>query len=138
MNAPKPDTILLVDDDADFVDMNRVVLEKHGFRVLAAYNGTECIAKAQAEHPDLIVLDVMMASPTEGFHVTYDLRKHEATRNIPVLMVTSVNEAVPYKFEAHETWLPVNAFIEKPISPERLLAEVRRQLQRPSPPAAES
>ncbi len=121
-------TILLVDDDADFVAQNKAVLEGAGYRVLAAYNGQECLARAAADRPDLIVLDVMMASPTEGFHVTYDLRRQEATRAIPVLMVTSVNEFVPYTFSADETWLPVDAFIEKPIAPQRLLEEVARRL----------
>ncbi len=127
-NPPSSRTVLLVDDDADFVAQNQAVLEQHGYRVVTAYNGAECLARAAAERPDLIVLDVMMASPTEGFHVTYDLRREEATRSIPVLMVTSVNESVPYRFSADPTWLPVDAFIEKPISPQRLLDEVARRI----------
>jgi CheY-like chemotaxis protein len=122
-------TVLLVDDDADFVEMNRVVLENNGYRIVVAYNGTECLEKVRSEKPDLIILDVMMATQSEGFNVSRDLRNSEHTKNIPLIMVTSVNETVPFKFEPDDTWLPVDTFIEKPIAPERLLAEVNKRLK---------
>jgi CheY-like chemotaxis protein len=122
-------TVLLVDDDADFVEMNRVVLENNGYRIVVAYNWTECLEKVRSEKPDLIILDVMMATQSEGFNVSRDLRNSEHTKNIPLIMVTSVNETVPFKFEPDDTWLPVDTFIEKPIAPERLLAEVNKRLK---------
>jgi len=128
MKTQSPVKILLVDDDADFIEMNKAVLEQHGYQVLTAYNGKECMEKAEAEKPSLILLDVMMTSPTEGFHVIHALRKSKVAGAIPVLMVTSVHESVPYKFEPDADWLPVDAFIEKPITPQRLLEEVRKRL----------
>ena len=124
--------VLLVDDDADFTELNRMVLEKNGFTVLTAYNAKEGVEKARRERPDVIVLDVMMTTPTDGFHVTYELRNSEETRQIPILMVTSVNQTVAYKFEPDATWLPVDCFVEKPVKPEKLLEEIRRRLPKNS------
>lgn len=126
MNTKKK--VLLVDDDVDFVDINRAVLEQGGYEVVAAVNGEECLEKTRDEMPDLIVLDVMMTTWTEGFNVSRDLRNSEQTKHIPILMVTSVNDTVPYKFETDETWLPVDAFVEKPIGPEHLLEQVNKML----------
>ena len=126
MNTKKK--VLLVDDDADFVDINRAVLEKEGYEVVAAVNGEECLEKTRSEMPDLIVLDVMMTTWTEGFNVSRDLRNSEQTKHIPILMVTSVNDTVPYKFETDETWLPVDALVEKPIEPQRLLEQLNKML----------
>ena len=128
MNPKKAAKVLLVDDDADFVEMNRMVLEKNGFTVIAAYNAQEGVDKARRERPDIIVMDVMMTTPTDGFHATYELRNSEVTRAIPILMVTSVNQTVSYKFEPDATWLPVDSFVEKPVKPERLLEEIRRRI----------
>ena len=121
--------ILLVDDDADFVAVNRMILEKNGYEVHAAYNAEEGVKKAQKVRPDLIVMDVMMGKLTDGFFATYDLRKADETKTIPILMVTSVNETVPYTFEPDDQYLPVNAFVDKPIAPEVLLEKVRHMLR---------
>ena len=127
MNTRKK--VLLADDDADFVEMNRAVLEKNGYEVITACNGRECVEKARAEKPDLVVLDVMMATDTEGFDVARNLQHYSRdTKNIPIIMITSVGEKYPFNFEPDEWWLPVQVFIEKPITPEHLLREVRKQL----------
>ncbi|MHB1034530.1 MAG: response regulator [Pirellulales bacterium] len=123
-------TILLVDDDADFIDMHKAVLENHGYEVLAASNGDECLATARAKQPDLIVLDVIMNTPSEGFDTARELRNCDQTKGIPLLMVTSVHEKVPYRFAPDETWLPVDEFIEKPLAPQDLLERVGRRLER--------
>ena len=121
--------ILLVDDDNDFITINKTVLEKAGFAVSVAYNGEEGLKKAQNERPNLIVLDVMMTHQTEGFNVSREIRNNAETKEIPLIMVSSVNDTVPWKFEPDETWLPVDSFIEKPISPERLLDEIRKRVK---------
>jgi CheY-like chemotaxis protein len=121
--------VMLVDDDADFVEMHKAVLEENGYAVTVAYNGNECVKKTRQENPDLIVLDVMMTTHSEGFNVSRDLRNSEKTRRIPILMVTSINDTVPYKFEPDETWLPVDSFVEKPIEPQALLEKVGTMLK---------
>lgn len=126
---PAAKTVLLVDDDADFVATHKAVLEQNGYQVAVAYDGRQCLEMVQADKPDLIVLDVMMATTSEGFDVSRELRNREHTKNIPLLLVTAINDTVPFKYEPEGTWLPVDSLIEKPVSPERLLAEVDRRLK---------
>ena len=128
MSAQK--TVLLVDDDADFVQQNRVLLEESGYEVLAAYNSRQCREVMERRRPDLIMLDMMMDSRTEGFNLSRDLRNSEHTKNIPLLMITSVNDTIPFRIEPDSTWLPVDVLIEKPVDPALFLEVVNRILLR--------
>ncbi|MEW6355910.1 MAG: response regulator [Planctomycetota bacterium] len=120
--------ILLVDDDVDFVEANRAALRERGYEVSVAYSGGECAEKIRLERPDLIILDVMMETQTEGFNLSRDLRNREQTKTIPILLLTSVNDTVPFRFGPDKTWLPVDAFLEKPVRLPQLLEEVERLL----------
>jgi CheY-like chemotaxis protein len=121
--------VLIVDDDTDFITVNTLVLEKHGYEVTAARNGDECLEKIEIKKPDLIILDMIMTRPDEGFDVSFNLRNSEQTKNIPILMVTSINDVVAYKVGPDETWLPVDVLIEKPVQPEQLLHKVNTMLK---------
>ncbi|UCF99820.1 MAG: response regulator [Spirochaetaceae bacterium] len=110
-------TVLLVDDDTDFVEMHRKLLAEHGYKVLSAFNGRDCLELVHGEKPDLIVLDMMMESEVVGFHLSRELRNCEHTKAIPLVMITSVNEKIPFRVEPDNTWLPVDALIEKPVDP---------------------
>jgi len=125
--------VLLVDDDVDLVAMNRSVLEANGYEVVVAYDGEECLAKVAAEHPDVIILDIMMKTVGDGMFCAQHLRKDDATRHIPIIVLTSVNQVPPYNIGIDEGWLPVDVFIEKPASAEALLGHVRRALGVPEP-----
>jgi CheY-like chemotaxis protein len=128
--APKP-RILLVDDDMDLNEMNKTVLEANGYDVTTAFSGEEGLRKAAEVHPDLIVLDVMMDYKTEGFHVTYDLRQIPELKNTPILMLTGINrEDFIGRFQPDPTWLPVDQLLDKPLTPQRLLEEIRKTLHR--------
>jgi len=118
--------VLIVDDDADFVEVNKMVLEGNGYEVVCAYNGEEGKQKALAEKPDVIILDVMMTTKTEGFDVARELRQKDETKKIPIIMLTAVNQEVPWKFGPDEVWLPVDEFLEKPVKPDTLLAAVKK------------
>jgi len=120
--------VLLVDDEKEFVEATTVLLESGGYQVVAAYSGKEAREKALAEEPDLVVLDVMMESDTAGFEVARWLRSESATERTPIIMLTAVNQKYPLNFDADEIWLPVDAFLEKPVDPEQLLAEVHSKL----------
>jgi CheY-like chemotaxis protein len=124
--------ILVVDDDVDFVETTKIVLEAHNFDVITAYDGAAGLQKAKKEHPDLMLLDVMMASDSEGFEVARKIPESPELRNMPVVLVTGIREAkhLSYKFEPDETWLPVNRVLEKPVPPEKLIAEVNRALEK--------
>jgi two-component system, OmpR family, alkaline phosphatase synthesis response regulator PhoP len=125
-------TILLVDDDRDFVEINRLALTKQGYQVITAHDGKAGIDAAVENNPDLIVLDVMMTSDTEGFHAAKAIREHPKLKNTPILMLTSIREAMdlPFKYEPDETWLPVTEFVEKPLPPAKLVEKVEALLKK--------
>ncbi|RMH62835.1 MAG: response regulator [Calditrichaeota bacterium] len=122
--------ILVIDDDIDLVEAMRITLENAGFDVIDAQTGERGVALALAEHPDLIILDIMMGSQDEGFHVAYKIRSHEQTRDIPVIMLSAVSQETGYAFdpEKDEDFLPVQEFIEKPVNPAALVDKVKAHL----------
>ncbi len=125
--------VLLVDDDADLNEINRTTLERAGFKVFTAENSAAA-KRILAEHLiDVAVLDVMMDTPTEGFVLAREMRQDDRTKNIPLLMLTSVNtknEEVGsfVRFsnrERDKDWLPVDRFADKPVKPEELVSIIR-------------
>ena len=122
-------TVLLVDDDADFVEMNRMLLEQNGYAVRVAYSGRQCLAEVTARRPDIIILDMVMESREDGFDVSRELRNSEHTKAIPLVMITSVNDSIPFHLEPDRTWLPVDALLEKPVEPQLLLTVVDKALK---------
>ena len=121
-----PKHILLVDDDQDVVDSNRTLLESNGYRVSAAYGGAEGIETAKRDRPDLVILDVMMATETEGFGVNATLRDIPELKDTPVIMLSAINKDTnrPYRFDVDHGW-PCVEFLEKPVLPETLLTKVK-------------
>ena len=126
--------ILIIEDDKDLVNTVRIVLESKHYQVRSAFNGKEGYEQIQERIPDLIILDVMMRTDTEGFDLAFKLRNNPTYQNIPILMVTSFTrkmaESGPEKFQhiLGESW-PVSEFMEKPIDPETLLTTIERILQ---------
>lgn len=120
--------VLIIDDDPDIVDAQKIILEAHGYDVVTASDGKRGLEKAKAEAPALIILDVMMATPDEGFQVAYHLKSDPALQQIPVMIVTSVGEVTGFKFDPKrdEDFIPVAAYIEKPIKAEILIKNVER------------
>ena len=125
--------ILIIDDDRDLVDSMRIILESKAYEVRAAYNGKEGYAELERKIPDLIILDVMMSTDTEGFDLAYKLQRSPQYKKIPILMLTSFPQKMveqgPESFQhiLGEDW-PVTMFFEKPIQPEKLLASVEQLL----------
>ena len=123
--------VLLVDDDKEFVESIRTVLESDGYEVIPAYDGGEGLGKAKTTDPDVIVLDIMMRTMGDGMYVAQDLRRDEAAKNIPIIVATGINAVPPYNLWPDEAWLPVDVFMEKPVLPGVLLEEVRKILGKP-------
>ena len=121
--------ILIIEDDKDLVDTMRIILESKAYQVRAAYNGKEGYAEMEKKVPDVIILDVMMSTDTEGFDLAYKLQRNPEYKEIPILMLTSfpqkMAEEGPEKFQhiLGEGW-PVTVFFEKPIEPEKLLSAI--------------
>ena len=118
--------ILIVDDDADFAEAIKTLLEAKGYEVDTAPNGAEGFRKAKAEKPDLMFLDVMMAHKSEGFDIARSMKNDPSTTAIPVVMVTGIRKEMnlPFGFEPDAQWLPVKALLEKPVKPEMLLKTI--------------
>ena len=123
--------ILLVDDDADFVESTKIVLESKPYEVVVAVDGNEALRKAREEAPDLILLDIIMPVK-DGFTAAEEFKKDPQLSKIPVLMLTSYSAkgsetAIPrsrgYELEAED-------YIDKPVSPEELLARVKKHLKK--------
>ncbi len=125
--------ILVIDDDKDFQETTRIVLEKSGFQVVAAYNPDEGLQKVQEETPDLVILDVMMPSDFEGFEVARKIREELELVELPIVLLTAVHgtKKVPYRFAPHAQWLPVDYFYDKPVAPDVLVAKIREYLNIP-------
>ncbi len=116
-------TVLLVDDDPVFVDAASLVLESR-YTVVSAGNGTAALRQIADDPPHLVILDVMMDHPSEGFDVARALHADPGTRDIPVMMLTGVDQIYNYRMETEETWVPCSRYLEKPVTPEQLLAHV--------------
>jgi DNA-binding response OmpR family regulator len=124
--------VLVIDDDPDFVEAIVTVLEAKDYLVDTAPNGKIGVAKAKEKRPDIILLDVMMTTQSEGFNVARELHKEDKLKNVPVLLVTGVRKEMDlaYGFEPDEAWLPVRGVLEKPVKPETLLKTIEDNIKK--------
>jgi len=123
--------ILLVDDDKDFVEATKLVLESKPYEVIFAYNGDEGLAKAREEKPDLIILDIIMPVK-DGFGAAEQLKKDPDLKEIPVIMLTSFSEKRGETSLSVSQGLTLEAedYVDKPVSPQDLLERVERLLKK--------
>jgi NADH-quinone oxidoreductase subunit E len=116
-------TILIIDDDRDFVEAMSVLLEGNGYNAIKAYESTEGIQKVKNESPDLVLLDMMMSYKTEGADTAKIISEDAASRNIPIILITGAHREMnfPIDLKPDPKNLPVRAIVEKPVKPEALL-----------------
>ena len=107
--------IVIIDDDPDILEASSLVLESKGFKVLTANNPNDGYTLVKEKKPDLIILDVMMDEPDDGFFLAQKFRKEGI--DTPILMYSSISKAIGFVYDTGEL-VPVNEFVEKPISPE--------------------
>ena len=126
-------TILLVDDDADFLAMNRSVLEAKGYRVLAFASPRDAAAAARRERPDLVVTDLMMNDLDAGFSLARAVKEDPATARTPVIIVTAASSQRGFDFRPRGPdeleAMRADAFLDKPVSPAALLAKIEELLR---------
>ena len=122
--------VLLIDDDADLIDVNKAELEAHGHQVSIAYTGDEGWTELGKKVPDIIILDAMMESFTAGFELAQDINLKFP--DLPVIMLSGVNEYMSSDWEHNpkddKGWLPVMKLLKKPVSPAALRAEIEKTL----------
>ena len=123
--------ILIVDDDVAFAESNRDLLEAYGYEVCVAHDGQEGLKLAKEIVPNVMILDVMMSTETEGLDVARRIHELPELRRTGVLLVTGVTKALGggHPLEPDDAWLPVDRVLEKPIAPDRLIAEIERALK---------
>ena len=123
--------ILLIDDDPDFIEATKTILESKPYEVIVAFAGDEGLKKAKTESPDLVLLDIIMPG-TDGFSAAEQFKKDPDLSKIPVVMLTSYAErragtGIPvskgYQLEAED-------YIEKPVTPEELFDIVEKNLKK--------
>ncbi|MBN1123982.1 MAG: response regulator [Sedimentisphaerales bacterium] len=121
------ETILVVEDEEDVLELLRYNLDKNGFTVLTAMTGEDAIDTAQSVKPNLILLDLMLPA-VDGLEVCKMLKKESSTEHIPIIMVTAKGDEADIV-----TGLEIGAddYITKPFSPRVLIARVKAVLRRP-------
>ena len=125
--------ILIVDDDPDFVEITKAILETKQYQVRSAQDPDEGFAKLEEEIPDLLILDIMMGRGAGGFVLARKIRKDSRFDHVPILMLTSMTEQTGFDIPGErisEKFLPVDDYIEKGIEPHVLLEKVEQQLAR--------
>jgi len=122
--------ILIIDDDPDFRYACRLCLEAAGFHVGEAGDPDEGLRAVRSDRPDLVILDVLMPTRYEGFDVARRIREEPDLRDMPILVVSAVHDVKqpPYRFTPDPTYLPVDAFLEKPVPSEQLVRKVNEML----------
>jgi len=126
----EPKTILLVDDDREFVQSNRDLLESEGYNIIEANDGAAGFELAKQEKPDLMILDVMMATDTEGFEISRKVAQTPELEGMKVILVTGIRKDMhlPFGFTPDDSWLPVEEVLEKPVMPKQFLEEIKKRL----------
>lgn len=127
---PLPPKILIVDDDPDFIEFTRLVLEKEGYRFCTALNGDEALQLMSSTPVDLVIMDIMMDGVLDGWDASWRIRSDTRLREVPILVISSIT-ASDYlsMFPTDEDNL-IDNFLSKPVDPQQLAEEVVRLLNR--------
>ncbi len=118
--------VLIVDDDPDVRDATSMVLTGAGYAVSEASNSKEAEQVLRDRPVDLILLDIMMDVETEGFHFAYKVRRDEKLKDIPIIVLTCIEEKTGERIEPEKAgdYLPVQAFLRKPLDAGELTARI--------------
>jgi len=124
--------VLVVDDDANLVTYLQTLLEDNGYSVVTANNGDEGLKKAGQEHPDAITLDLLMPEKS-GIKMFRELRKDDQLKSTPIVVITGIASEYEafsnFKKFIYERKIPgPEAYLEKPVNPEELLAKLKELL----------
>jgi DNA-binding response OmpR family regulator len=117
--------IVYIEDEQEMIDLVRLILSRKGYDVMGANGGREGLDLVREKLPDLVLLDLMMPD-MDGWDVYQQIRAEEATRNIPVIVITAKAQSIDKVLGLHIA--KVNAYISKPFSPHDLVESVERVL----------
>lgn len=119
--------IIVIDDDPDIIEASSLILKSKNYDVITALNADDGYKLVTEKKPDLIILDVMMDEPDDGFFLAQKFRREGI--KTPIIMYTSVSKALGFQFGASDM-VPVDDFVEKPITPEELISKVEKLLKK--------
>jgi twitching motility two-component system response regulator PilH len=124
--------VLFVDDDRDFLRSQSILFSSRGYRVLTAESGEEALKLLENEVPDIIFLDLMMEHYDTGFTLSYQIRKDDRFKNVPLVMLSGVASQTGRRFDKQtdelKKWSKLDAFMDKPVTGKQLLKIVEEKL----------
>ena len=124
--------ILVIDDDPQLVETVTTLLKSVGYQTSSAQTIEKGFELARSQKPDLILLDVLFdfQPGPDGIQFSQQLHEDPVLKDVPVIMLSGVKQAVdfPYEYSPDPTYMPVKAFIDKPVKPDKLLAEIEKVL----------
>lgn len=127
--------VLVIDDDKDVTEAMRIALEANNYEVAVASSGKEGLEKVKTFKPDLILLDVMMDTITDGFHVSYTLKdgsdpEYKEFANVPIIMISSIEskQGISINKMTDSDFIKAEYFLRKPVNPDTLIQKVKEVL----------
>jgi len=128
----EPPSILVIDDDVNFVAVMKPMLQSKGYDVDAVHNRAEAMRKLETFTPDLILLDIMMEKLTDGFDICYKLKHDPETKKIPVLAISNITAETGFRFSpaTDGEYFEADDFMQKPVEPAELLGRIEKLLRR--------
>ena len=129
----KTPRIAIIDDNTDYLFTMETFLKRNGFETITAEDGKKGLELIQKEHPDLILLDIMMETFFTGFEVRRKLRKAPELKDIPVIAVSAIGPELHVDKEKSwfiKKYISEDNFFEKPVDREKLLAKIKELLER--------
>ena len=120
--------ILIADDDPDFVQIMRAILESEGYEGVSAKDGDAALQAMRENGVDLILLDIMMASVLDGVGVAHEMQQDPALKDTPIIMVSSIISTPHASMFPTDEYIPMDAWITKPVQPDDLLEKISKLL----------
>jgi DNA-binding response OmpR family regulator len=124
--------VLIIDNDVDFIDQNKAILEENGFEVISASDSREGLEKVSFDMPDIVLLELVLEKHDAGFDVAKDIKADPRFKGIPILMVTSAAGETKCDFcqELDGYWMKTDDFVNKPVMPEDLIKRINILLEK--------
>jgi CheY-like chemotaxis protein len=118
--------ILIVDDDPDFVEIIRTVLESEGYATESASDGNAALAAMRRERPALVLLDVMMSYILDGLNVTEEMHRDPNLMSVPIIMISSIAGSPYAGMFPTDQYVPIDEWLSKPVNPQDLIKRVAK------------
>ena len=127
MDKTKPLKIVIVDDNTDYLFTMKTFLSRNGYKVKTAPDGEAGIKLIKKEHPNLVMLDVMMETTFSGFEVCRQIRNDAELKKIPIIGITGMEDELDIAFDKYEDseYFSPNAFFDKPVDKDALLKTIK-------------